>query len=104
MLFSRERPTLVGMGNLTTVFLDQYTGEVLPTPPRVESVGDRILAWAGPLHIGGFGGWAIKTIWLIAGLAPTILFITGFITWWRRAIRPAYATSTSLSSESTIPG
>ncbi|MEJ0035832.1 MAG: PepSY-associated TM helix domain-containing protein [Gammaproteobacteria bacterium] len=96
VLFSPERPTPVVAMNLTTIFLDRYSGEVLPAPPQAAlSRGDRILTWVGPLHVGSFGGWPIKAIWLIAGLAPTILFLTGFITWWRRVVRPAYLQSST---------
>ena len=91
VLFSPQRPTPAFSMDLTPVFLDQYSGKVMPALPRYASMGDRILEWAGPLHVGNFGGWAIRVLWLILGLAPSVLFVTGFITWWRRVVRPAYA-------------
>jgi uncharacterized iron-regulated membrane protein len=79
----------VAATNLTTIYVDPYSGQLLPASGRSESAGDQIVAWAGRLHVGNVGGGVVKTIWLAAGLAPTILFVTGFITWWRRVVRPA---------------
>lgn len=95
ILFSPQRPTPAFTTDLTTVFLDQYSGKILPPPAHQRSIGDRILQWVGPLHVGNFGGWPIRTLWLIVGLAPTVLFITGFLTWWRRVARPAYVQSSA---------
>lgn len=90
VLFSPEQPTPAAARDLTSLYLDRYSGEVLPAPARAGSAGDLVLAWAGPLHVGSFGGWPVKAIWLVAGLAPSVLFVTGFIVWWRRVARPAY--------------
>jgi uncharacterized iron-regulated membrane protein len=40
------------------------------------------------VHVGNFGGWPVKVIWVVLGLAPPVLFITGFIMWWHRVLRP----------------
>ena len=83
VMFSPVRPTPVGNADLLPVYLDQYTGEVL-TPPRSArpTTGDAIMAWVGPLHVGNFGGIGVKIAWLVLGLAPALLFVTGFIMWW----------------------
>jgi uncharacterized iron-regulated membrane protein len=39
------------------------------------------------LHVGGFGGLGVRIAWLILGLAPPLLFVTGFIMWWTRVVR-----------------
>ena len=36
-----------------------------------------------PLHYGEFGGLPFKLVWALLGLAPSMLFITGLMTWWR---------------------
>jgi uncharacterized iron-regulated membrane protein len=36
------------------------------------------------LHFGRFGGLSIRILWVILGLLPTVLFVTGFIVWWKR--------------------
>ena len=40
------------------------------------------------LHFGRFGGIEIRVLWGILGLAPAALFVTGFLVWWRRVVRP----------------
>jgi uncharacterized iron-regulated membrane protein len=94
VMFSRERPTEVGLPELTSVYLDQYSGTVLPNPPEVRrTAGDIIMRWAAPLHVGNFGGWPIKIAWSLLGLAPPTLFVTGFIMWWTRVVRPRWLQS-----------
>ena len=51
-------------------------------------VGDAILYWFSALHFGRFGGWATKLLWAFVGLMPPIMFVSGFIMWWNRVIRP----------------
>ncbi|PAU94453.1 hypothetical protein CK503_06550 [Aliifodinibius salipaludis] len=46
-----------------------------------------ILSVAYPLHFGNWGGIFIKLLYCIAGLAPPILSITGFIIWQQRRKR-----------------
>ncbi|HEX5228145.1 MAG TPA: PepSY-associated TM helix domain-containing protein, partial [Bryobacteraceae bacterium] len=52
------------------------------------STGDEIIRWFSYLHFGNFGGWWSKTIWVIVGLAPAFLFVTGFLMWWNRVVWP----------------
>jgi uncharacterized iron-regulated membrane protein len=40
-------------------------------------------------HFGNFGGWFIKTLWVILGLAPVLLFVTGVLMWWNRVLSPS---------------
>ena len=44
-----------------------------------------------PLHYGTFGGWPVKVLWTLGGLAPGILAVSGFAIWWLRR-RPAART------------
>lgn len=53
------------------------------------SAGDRIIRWFSYLHFGNFGGWPIKAVWTIIGLAPAFLFVTGVLMWWNRVLAPA---------------
>jgi uncharacterized iron-regulated membrane protein len=89
VMFSTVRPTPVGRPELASVYLDQYTGALLNAPPReARSAGDVVMEWAAPLHVGSFGGNAVRVAWLVLGLAPPLLFATGFIMWWSRVVRP----------------
>ena len=48
------------------------------------------MAWVAPLHVGNFGGNAVRVVWLVLGLSPPVLFVTGFIMWWTRVVRPRW--------------
>jgi uncharacterized iron-regulated membrane protein len=87
VMFSTERPGPI-QEHLTSVYLDQYTGDVLNESPRALSAGDIVMDWIAPLHVGSFGGTAVRVAWLILGLAPPLLFVTGFVMWWSRVVRP----------------
>jgi uncharacterized iron-regulated membrane protein len=87
VLFAAAQPTPTGPGSLSSIYLDRYSLERLPEITANQSLGDVILTWLTPLHVGNFGGLPVKIAWLILGLAPPVLFVTGFITWWTRVVR-----------------
>jgi uncharacterized iron-regulated membrane protein len=47
--------------------------------------------WIAPLHVGSFGGLGVRLSWMMLGLAPPMMFVTGFIMWWRRVVRPRWS-------------
>jgi uncharacterized iron-regulated membrane protein len=53
-----------------------------------ERPGERIVRFFVNLHFGRFGGYWGRTTWAVLGLLPPVLFISGFILWWRRVVRP----------------
>lgn len=85
--FSPVRPTPLG-ADVNSVYLDQYSGAPLtPAAAPARTAGDVIMAWVAPLHVGNFGGLGVRIAWLILGLAPPLLFVTGFLMWWTRVVR-----------------
>jgi uncharacterized iron-regulated membrane protein len=63
------------------------------TPPRRKrrpqprgSNGDVFLRWFYYLHFGNFADWGVKALWVVLGLAPPFLFITGALMWWNRVL------------------
>ena len=38
------------------------------------------------LHVGNFAGWPVKALWVVLGLAPPVLVVTGFLMWWNRVV------------------
>jgi uncharacterized iron-regulated membrane protein len=85
--FSPIRPTPLG-ADLHSVYLDQYSGaKVSPAAEPAQTLGDMVMAWAAPLHVGNFAGDGIRVTWLLLGLAPPLLFVTGFTMWWTRVVR-----------------
>ncbi len=88
VMFSDAAPTPAGSAGLQSVYLDQFTGAVLTQPPAGgRSAGDVIMAWVAPLHVGSFGGTPLRIAWLVLGLTPPLLFVTGFTMWWTRVVR-----------------
>ena len=66
------------------VYLEPSTGAVLGVSREVDlPVGARIFAAFAPIHYGEFGGLPIKVFWAFLGVIPSVLFVTGLITWWR---------------------
>lgn len=51
---------------------------------RTASAGAQLLQTFYPLHIGAVGGLLVKWLYVILGLAPAILSVTGTIIWYRR--------------------
>ena len=92
VLFSDERPTPVGTAALRTVHLEQFTGERLAEALRSKpTLGDTIMEWIAPLHVGSFGGLGVKLAWLVTGLAPALLGAAGLILWWTQVVAPRWA-------------
>lgn len=58
-----------------------------PRPPL--TTGQKILRGFSYAHYGNFGGWPVKALWVILGLAPPALFVTGLLMWWNRVLAPA---------------
>ncbi len=53
-------------------------------PTDFERPGERALLLLIDLHFGRFGGLGVRTFWVLIGLIPAAMFITGFIVWRRR--------------------
>jgi uncharacterized iron-regulated membrane protein len=84
----RKQPQEAGHGN-TLIALDQYTGNVVQIkdglkPNRAEA----ILNQFGAVHFGTFWGLPSRLLYVLIGLAPSMLFITGSIMWWQRKRSP----------------
>jgi uncharacterized iron-regulated membrane protein len=58
-------------------------------PPIRRSAGDNFIRWIYYLHFGNFAGWKTKVLWVVLGLLPVFLFVTGAIMWWNRVLSPA---------------
>ncbi|PKK37212.1 hypothetical protein BWI96_07645 [Siphonobacter sp. SORGH_AS_0500] len=81
---------LWGAGN--NVKIDQQTGKITRISRlQDKSVGERIEATFFPLHVGNYGGLPVKVLYVIIGLTPGLLSITGFLLGWRRLRKPAKA-------------
>jgi uncharacterized iron-regulated membrane protein len=72
-------------GDYVQLAFDQYSGKILSDiDSRRLGFAMRAVLFMGPLHFGTFAGHWSKIAWILTGLSPALLFITGFIMWWRR--------------------
>jgi uncharacterized iron-regulated membrane protein len=72
------------------VYLEPSSGKVLAISREADlPFGARIFAAFSPIHYGEFGGLPIKVLWSLLGLVPSVLFVTGLLTWRRPSRRKA---------------
>jgi hypothetical protein len=57
--------------------------------PIRRSPGDQVIRWVYYLHFGNFAGNKTKALWVVLGLLPSVLFVTGTIMWWNRVLSPS---------------
>ncbi|UXH77571.1 PepSY-associated TM helix domain-containing protein [Roseateles amylovorans] len=69
-------------------YVDPYTAALIAIRDR-EAFGtaDVINNWLHPLHDGSIGGVGLRALWVVSGLLPAVLFITGLWRW--RCVRRA---------------
>jgi uncharacterized iron-regulated membrane protein len=74
-------------------YFDQFSGKLLRIWHRGihQSAGDVVLYWISPLHFGDFGGAWVKALWVVLGLAPSVLFVSGSLMWWNRVLSKRWA-------------
>ena len=71
------------------VHVDPSTGALLRVDRHAErSAAQRMLRAMFPLHVGTFGGLTTRILWLLLGLAPLTLLVTGSLMGWRRVVSP----------------
>lgn len=55
--------------------------------------GEQVLDGLIKLHFGRMGGMAGRTAWIVLGLLPAVLVVTGVMAWWLRRRRDAATVS-----------
>jgi uncharacterized iron-regulated membrane protein len=63
----------------------------------VMRTGDWLIEWMVRLHFGRFGGWTSRIVWAVLGCVPILLFVTGAVMWWNRAVRARRAWRSELA-------
>lgn len=75
------------VGRLALVNFDPYQNKILNVlRSNEQNIGLQATLFLAPLHFGTVGGLATKILWLLLGLAPGALFVTGFVMWWNRVV------------------
>jgi uncharacterized iron-regulated membrane protein len=49
--------------------------------------GDAFVAWLVRMHFGRYGGMGVRITYVIIGLLPAVMFMTGAVMWWNRVLR-----------------
>lgn len=76
------------------VFVDQYSAQVLAVHDLRESnAASALNSWIRPLHDGSIAGLWGRILAIMIGLAPLLLFITGFLRWRHRRVARAHHAS-----------
>ena len=68
-----------------------------------QRAGDQFLAWLVRMHFGRYGGMGVRITYVIIGLLPAVMFITGAIMWWNRVLRRWVAETRAARSGSSFP-
>jgi len=67
------------------VFVDRFSGEVAAVHDTTAgNPATRVSVWIRPIHDGSIGGMGTRVLAVIAGLVPSLLFVTGLLHWLRR--------------------
>jgi uncharacterized iron-regulated membrane protein len=86
------------------VTVDSGTARVLALDAYADrKIGDQVVGFLPPLHTGNFGGFSVKIIWAVAGLALPLLFITGFLMWCNRVLAPRLRNRGARARPSAVP-
>lgn len=98
--FNWQLHSFIGFWTFLLMFSWGLTGVYFAFPEPFEKVIDGLdsdlddferpdawLMFLLKIHFGRFGGLWGRITWMILGLLPAVMFITGFILWWKRVIR-----------------
>jgi len=99
--FARRLHNAVGFWTLALILLWAVTAVYFSFPDPFEATidyfdkdltddrrpGDWLVRGLVNLHFGRSWGMTVKVLWVVLGLVPAMLFITGGITWWARVVR-----------------
>jgi uncharacterized iron-regulated membrane protein len=74
---------------MPSAFMDVVNWFFGPQPDEIENVRviDRAMEWMVRLHFGRWRSHTLKVVWVIMGLIPAVMFVTGSIMWWNRVVR-----------------
>jgi len=84
---------------LMSVDLDPYTGKVLRRFDTAQyPLGMRIVQYYHSVHFGSFGGSGVvgrvvQCLWVLLGLTPAVLAVTGLLMYWNRYLKRRFARS-----------
>jgi uncharacterized iron-regulated membrane protein len=101
VLLSRDRRIPLEVAR-DIIYFQPSTAEILGTEDSSHwTWGDKLLMWAYTVHFGDFGGLPTKLLWMVFGLIPALLSVTGYLMWWNRVLKKKWHELTHHSRGST---
>jgi len=85
--FTWDLHGVLGFWLLGLILMWSVTGIYFAFPDLFSVFTDDAIAWAVRLHFGRAYGSGVEALWVILGLVPCGLFITGALMWWNRVMR-----------------
>ncbi|HEY1743092.1 MAG TPA: PepSY-associated TM helix domain-containing protein [Granulicella sp.] len=92
---------------LVRISLDPHTGALLAlNDTRQQTRGQRIEQYFVAVHFGSFGGKGVfgtlvKVVWVLLGIVPALLAVTGLVMYWNRKLRPVWRRMTKATNAVT---
>ena len=89
---------------LVRISLDPYTGALLTlNNTRQQTRGQRIEQYFVAVHFGSFAGEGVfgtlvKGCWVLLGIVPALLAVTGLVMYWNRKLRPVWRRMTKATN------
>ena len=97
-----------GISGIYLSYAEPFTWLVDRLQPPTESLeprsGDEFLPWLARVHFGRAYGTTVKWIYVVLGLVPAVLFVTGAIMWWNRVLAPLMRARARESVKSEVSG
>jgi uncharacterized iron-regulated membrane protein len=94
-----RRPSDLHRIGLNWVYVDPSTTQVLRVDRfDQQPIGVKIVRLMNPLHYGTIGGLATRILWVVAGLMPSVFFITAILMWWNRVLSKRWRRSQRIVS------
>ena len=95
---------VLGIWLLLLVLLWALTGVYFAFPTLFGAVADDVIAALVRLHFGRAYGTSVEILWVLLGLVPCGLFVTGILMWWLRVLRPRLLRHGGPSPAAVPPG
>ena len=101
--FNFDLHSAIGFWTFGLIFMWAVSGIYLSLPTPVNGMvdwmyganragvtwADTTLEWLARLHFGRWRNIPLEILWVIIGLIPAVMFVTGGVMWWYRIVRTA---------------
>ena len=74
-----------------------------PDQYAVGRQGDAFIAWLVRMHFGRYGGMGVRITYVIVGLMPAVMFVTGAVMWWNRVLARWLAETRTARARAAFP-